>query len=112
MLDAACGVKNISKPSVSGYTPPSRVTDSVSECRLLQLTNADRSTLLESFRTLAHGWSGDDSGLISWATTWAASLAPTFGFESGLGRDVFFLGDVLRRAEAAGCEATRFARGG
>jgi hypothetical protein len=77
----------------------------------LQLTNADRRTLLETFRTLAHGWSGDDSKLIAWTTGWAATLVPTFGFEEGLGRDVVFLGNVLRRAEAGG-ETARLARGG
>src|SRR4051794_40996838 len=78
----------------------------------LQLTNADRRTLLEAISTLARGWSGDDSGLIVWTMRWAATLVPTFGFEENLGRDVFFLGNVLRVGKEEGGEAARLARGG
>src|SRR5262249_37754069 len=104
-------LERVTEPSVSGQASPESVPDPVPRCRPVQLTNADRRTLLESFRKLARGWSGDDAGLIAWATAWAASLSPTFGFESGLARDVFFLGDVLRKAEAGG-ECARLARGG
>jgi hypothetical protein len=76
----------------------------------VQLTNADRRVLLDSFRTMAAEWAGKDADLIVWATGWAASLAPTFGFESSLTRDVFVLCETLRRP--ADGEATRLARGG
>ena len=76
----------------------------------MQLTNADRRVLLDSFRTLATDWGGKDADLIVWATGWTASLAPTFGFERSLSRDVFVLCETLRRA--ADGEAGRLARGG
>ena len=76
----------------------------------MQLTNADRRVLLDSFRTLATDWGGENTDLIVWATGWTASLAPTFGFERSLSRDVFVLCETLRRA--ADGEAGRLARGG
>lgn len=77
----------------------------------MKLTNADRRSLLDTFRTLAHGWSGERSELIDWTTRWVASLTPTFGFELALARDVFFLGEELRKADA-GSEIARLAGGG
>ncbi len=76
----------------------------------MQLTNADRRVLLDSFRTLAADWGGEASDLIVWATGWTASLVPTFGFERSLSRDVFILCETLRTA--ADGEAGRLARGG
>ena len=76
----------------------------------MQLTNADRRVLLDSFGTLATDWVGENSELIVWATEWTASLAPTFGFERNLSRDVFVLCETLRRE--ADDEAKRLARGG
>jgi hypothetical protein len=61
----------------------------------VRLTNADRRVLLDSFRTLATDRIGENADLIVWATEWVASLAPTFGFEQNLGRDVFVLCDAL-----------------
>jgi uncharacterized membrane protein YkvA (DUF1232 family) len=77
---------------------------------LVQLTNSDRRDLLDSFRTLAADRIGQNADLIIWATEWTASLAPTFGFELNLARDVFVLCETLRKA--ADGEAIRLARGG
>lgn len=77
----------------------------------MQLTNADRRVLLESFRTLGTDWIGENDDLIVWATEWVASLAPTFGFEMNLSRDVFVLCDTLRKP-AVDAGAARLARGG
>jgi uncharacterized membrane protein YkvA (DUF1232 family) len=77
----------------------------------VRLTNADRRVLLESVRTLATDWVGDNAELIVWATGWVASLAPTFGFELNLSRDVFLLCDTLRKP-SADAGVARLARGG
>ncbi|MBY0514787.1 MAG: hypothetical protein K2P78_12840 [Gemmataceae bacterium] len=76
----------------------------------MQLTNADRRVLLDSFRALAADRTGEPPDLIVWATTWSASLVPTFGFELSLTRDVFVLCEALRRADDEA--AARLARGG
>lgn len=75
----------------------------------MQLTNADRRVLLDSFCSLATDWGGANSDLIVWATEWTATLAPTFGFERNLSRDVFALCETLRTVDG---EAGRLARGG
>ncbi len=77
----------------------------------VRLTNADRRVLLGSFRTLATDWIGENADLIVWATEWVASLAPIFGFEQNLSRDVFVLCDTLRKP-AVDAGAARLARGG
>ena len=52
------GRTNAARSNVSGRIPlPGGVPDRSPRYRPLQLTNADRRTLLETFRTLAHGWS-------------------------------------------------------
>jgi uncharacterized membrane protein YkvA (DUF1232 family) len=76
----------------------------------MQLTNADRRVLLDNFRDLAGTWSGDNADLIAWASDWAASIVPAFGFERTLAHDICVLCDVLQRA--ADPETTRLARGG
>jgi hypothetical protein len=63
----------------------------------VRITNADRRILLESVRTLATDWVGENADLIIWATGWVASLAPTFGFEMNLSRRV----PPVRRAAKA-----------
>lgn len=77
----------------------------------MQITTADRCALLEGFRKLAKEWAGDDAALIAATTTWAAGLRLEFGFECSLGRDIFFLGDTLRKTGPTG-EVAELARGG
>lgn len=77
----------------------------------MQITYADRCALLEGFRKLAKEWAGDDAALIAATTSWAAELWLKFGFECSLGREIFFLGDTLRKAGPTG-EVAELARGG
>jgi len=76
----------------------------------VQLTNADRRVLLESLCAFGTDCAESSAELIDWATRWTATLAPTFGFELSLARDVFYICELLRTA--ADGEATRIARGG
>lgn len=56
-----------------------------------QLTYADRELLLQTFDSLKDGWKGRDDDLLSQACEWAKSIAPTFGFEHALTRDIAVL---------------------
>lgn len=76
----------------------------------MQLTNAERRSLLELFRRLAIGWERDDSALIAETTMWAAGLRREFGFEDNLARDIIFLSDTLRKSNRTN-DVAELARG-
>lgn len=60
-----------------------------------QLTYADRELLLRTFDSLKETWSGADDDLLARAHEWAQSIAPTFGFEYALARDIAVLSRYL-----------------
>jgi len=60
-----------------------------------QLTYADRELLLQTFDSLKDQWDGSDDELLMRACQWGKSIAPTFGFEHALTRDVAVLSRYL-----------------
>lgn len=60
-----------------------------------QLTYADRELLLRTFDRLRVEWEGHDDKLLEDACQWAKNVAPSFGFELALIRDVTALSRYL-----------------
>lgn len=60
-----------------------------------QLTYADRELLLRTFDQLRAEWEGSDETLLTDVCEWAKGLAPSFGFELGLIRDITSLSRYL-----------------
>jgi uncharacterized membrane protein YkvA (DUF1232 family) len=77
----------------------------------MPITHAKRRALLAEFDQLAKKWDGNDRDLIAATTQWVAGLRLEFGFECNLARDIFFLGDKLRKAGPTN-EVAELARGG
>jgi len=60
-----------------------------------QFTYADWELLLQTFDSLTAKWDGADDEFLMRACQWAKSIAPTFGFEHALTRDVAVLSRYL-----------------
>ncbi len=63
---------------------------------MAQLTYADREMLFQTFDSLKDEWSGTDEQLLADASDWAKRLAPRFGFEQALLRNLVQLSNYLR----------------
>jgi uncharacterized membrane protein YkvA (DUF1232 family) len=76
-----------------------------------QLTYADRELLLQTFDSLKDAWHGSDQQLLAEACEFARRLAPSFGFEHALTRDIAVLSRYLVQHKADK-DLTEIARGG
>ncbi len=75
------------------------------------LSYSDRELLLRTFDDLKAAWTGTDDEILADAHTWAKQLAPRFGFEHALIRDVTALSRYLVTNKSA-ADIAAIARGG
>ncbi len=75
------------------------------------LSYSDRELLLRVFDDLKAAWQGSDQEILQDSLAWARHLAPRFGFEHALIRDVTALSRYLVNNKSA-TDITAIARGG